>query len=48
MEVGSLSLVQKCQTSGCDGHSGIAVYGGGHDVFGVKRSNQWMQWNNGL
>ena len=24
--------------------SGIVVYGGGHIVFGAKRSNQWMQW----
>ena len=24
--------------------SGIVVYGGGDIVFGVKRSNQWMQW----
>ena len=51
MVVGTLSLVQKGQTSGCDGHSGIAVYGGGDNVFGVKRSNQWtqwMQWNSGI
>ena len=25
-------------------HSGVVVYGGGDIVFGVKRSNQWMQW----
>ena len=24
--------------------SGIVVYGGGDIVFGVKRSNQWIQW----
>ena len=41
MMVGTLSLVQKCQTSGC---SGIVVYGGGDIVFGAKRSNQWMQY----
>ena len=27
----------------CSGHSGIVVYGGGHIVFGAKRSNQWIQ-----
>ena len=36
MVVGTLSLVQKGQTSGC---SGIMVYGGGDIVFGAKRSN---------
>ena len=36
MVVGTLSLVQKGQTSGCDGHSGIVVYGGGNNVFGAK------------
>ena len=25
-------------------HSGIVVYGGGDNVFGAKRSNQWMQY----
>ena len=36
-------------------HSGIVVYGGGDNVFGTKRSNQWMQyavcsmqWNSGI
>ena len=51
MVVGTLSLVQKDQTSGCGGHSGIVVHGGGDNVFGVKRSNQWlqwMQWNSGI
>ena len=28
----------------CSEHSGIVVYGGGHIVFGVKRSNQWTQF----
>ena len=28
----------------CSGHSGIVIYGGGDIVFGVKRSNQWMQY----
>ena len=41
MMVGTLSLVQKGQTSGC---SGIVVYCGGDIVFGAKRSNQWIQW----
>ena len=40
MVVGTLSLVQKDQTSGC---SGIVVYGGADIVFGAKMSNQWMQ-----
>ena len=40
MVVGTLSLVQKGQTSGCVGCSGIAIYGGGDIVFGTKRSNQ--------
>ena len=40
MVVGTLSLVQKGQTSGC---SGIVVYGGGDIVFDTKRSNQWTQ-----
>ena len=44
MMVGTLSLVQKGQMSGCSGHSGIVVYGGGDNVFGPKRSNQGMQW----
>ena len=46
MVVGTLSLVQKGQTSGCSGcggHSGIVVSGGGDIVFGAKISNQWMQ-----
>ena len=30
--------------SGCSGHSGIMVYGGGDIVFGAKRSNWGMQW----
>ena len=30
--------------SGCSRHSEIVVYGGGDNVFGVKRSNQWIQW----
>ena len=42
MVVRTLSLVQKGQTSGCGGYSGIAVYGGEDIVFGAKRSNQWM------
>ena len=42
--MGTVSLVQKCQTSGCSGHSRIVVYGGGDIVFGTKRSNQWMHW----
>ena len=41
MVVGTLSLVQKGETSGC---SGIVVYGGGDFVFDAKRSNQWMQY----
>ena len=55
MVMGTLSLMQKCQTSGfrkCNHtvdtvHSGcsrIVVYGGGDFVFGAKRSNQKMQW----
>ena len=44
MVVGTLSLVQKDQTSESSGCSGIAVYGGGDIVFGAKRTNQWMQW----
>ena len=47
MVVGTMSLVQKGQTSGhsgCSGGSGIVVYGGGDIVFGAKRSNQWMWW----
>ena len=49
MVVGTLSLMQKGQSSGCNdavhsGHSGIVVYGSGDIVFGAKRSNQWMQW----
>ena len=44
MVVGTLSLVQKCQTSGCGGYSGIVVYHNGDNVFGIKRSNQWIQW----
>ena len=48
MVVGTLSLVQKGQTSGCSMQytvcSGIVVYDGGDIVFGVKRSNQRMQW----
>ena len=51
MVVGTLSLVQKGQTSGRSGcsmqnavHSGIVVYGGGDIVFGAERSNQWMQY----
>ena len=54
MVVGTLSLVQKGHTSvcsGCGGHSGIVVYGGGDIVFGVKRLKQWkqwMQWNSGI
>ena len=52
MVVGTLSLVQKVQTSGhstlwmqyavC---SGIVVYGGRDIVFGAKRSNQWTQYS---
>ena len=51
MVVGTLSLVQKGQTSGrstlwtqyavC---SGIVAYGGGDIGFGAKRSNQCMQY----
>ena len=52
MMVGTLSLLQKGQTSGCSGcstqwmqwNSGIVVYDGGDIVFGAKRSNQWMQY----
>ena len=54
MVVGTLSLVQKCQTSGCGVCSGIVVYGGGGIVFKPrycdavqKRSNQLMQWTQG-
>ena len=39
MVVGTLSLVQKGQTSGCSVHSGKVVYGGGDIVFGGKRSH---------
>ena len=42
MVVGTLSLVQKGQISGCSGYSEIVVYGCGENVLGVKRSNQWM------
>ena len=48
--VGTLSLVQKGQTSGhsgCGIRSGIVVYGGGDILFNAKRSNQWtsgIQW----
>ena len=41
MVAGTLSLIQKGQTSGC---SGIVIYGGGDIVFGTKRSNQWTQY----
>ena len=44
MVVGTLFLVQQGQNSGCGGHRGIVVYGGGDIVFGIKRSNQWTQW----
>ena len=48
MVVGTLSLVQKGQTSGCSTQyaacSGIVVYGGEDIVFDAKRSNQWIQW----
>ena len=47
MMMGTLSLVQKGQTSGCSECgicSGIAVYGGGNIVFGAKTSNQWTQY----
>ena len=47
MVVGTLSLVQKGQTSGCSVQwtvRRIVVYGGGDIVFGAKRSNQWTQW----
>ena len=43
--------MQKCQTSGYGGHSELMVYGGGDNVFGVKRSNQliqWTQWNSDI
>ena len=50
MVVGTLSLGQKGQTSRCSTLwmqytvcSGIVVYVGGDNVFGAKRSNQWMQ-----
>ena len=36
MVLGTLSLVQKGQTSGRSGHSGIVVYGGENIVFGAK------------
>ena len=39
MVEGTLSLVQKGQTSGCSEHSGIVLYDGGNIVFGTKRSN---------
>ena len=51
MVVGTLSLVQKGQTSGHSEFSGIVVYCGGDIVFGAKGSNQWtqwMQWNCGI
>ena len=44
MVVGTLSLIQKGQTSGCSMqwmHSGIWWW---DIVFGAKRSNQWIQW----
>ena len=41
MVVGTLSLVQKGQTSRCSGHSGMVVYGGENIVFGGKKLNQW-------
>ena len=44
MVVGTLSLVQKGQTIGCSGCSGIVVYGGRDIVFSAKRSNKRMQW----
>ena len=48
MVVGTLSLVQKGQTSGCimqyAACSGIVVYGSGDIVFDARRSNQWIQW----
>ena len=51
MVVGTLSLVQKGQTSGrsrCSMqyvvHSGIVLYGGWDIVFGAKGSNQWSQY----
>ena len=48
MVVGTLSLVQKGQTSGRSMQyavcSGIVVYGGEDIVFGAKRSNQWTQY----
>ena len=50
---GTLSLIQKGQTSGHSVHSmqyvvhsgcsGIVVYGDRDIVFGAKRSNEWMQ-----
>ena len=51
MVLGTLSLVQKGQTSGCSGHGQIVVYGRGNIAFGAKRSNQWtqqMRWNSGI
>ena len=54
MMMGTLSLVQKGQTRGCNEHSmqwtqyavprGIVVCGVGDIVFGGKRSNQRMLW----
>ena len=49
MVVGTLSLIQKVQTSGHrdtvrSGCRRIVVYGGGDIVFGAKRSQQWMQY----
>ena len=44
MVVGTLSLGQKGQTSGC---SRIVVYAGGDIVFHAKRSNQRMQSHSG-
>ena len=41
MVVGTLSLVQKGQTSGC---SGIVVYGGGDIVFDTKMVKQRTQY----
>ena len=46
MVVGTLSLGNKVKPvdAVCSGCSGIVVYGGGDNVFDVKRSNQWIQW----
>ena len=46
MVVRTLFLVQKGQTSGCGGCSGIVVCGGGDIVFGAKRPNQWDMYGN--